>query len=637
MKSQTLVGRLIAAALLSVLFSFNGSGLHGQATKPAAATESTPVFRSTTRMVTVDVVVKDKHGHPVPDLTAQDFQVFEQVPPKRGDQEEKIAGFLAVSPAAIVEESKHQPIKMPAGVYSNLVTTRLVVPPTILLLDGLNTEGDSGTQARHQTVKMLASIPPNTPVAVFILGHDLVLLQSFTRDPALLREAAQKLMETNLDNGGLGVDPHDDPLSLSNQINDMFSSDDEALPTTVSSNTSSRSSGTPAMAGSASFPGGAMQMAELRRFEKEVFAADTDMRVQQTLGALRAIARNVSGYPGRKNLIWISTSFPMMISPDAWQAGNVGLSGTRNYTDMVAAATNALADAKVSVYPVNPAGVQTQAFFQATKAPPAPGYGTSPINQERTLNRESQARFSSEESMQELAHQTGGKVCINNNDLGDCVKTAVEEGSTYYELAYYPDASNWHGEFHRIVVKSKRSGVELSYRQGYFARKTDSDATVKAKDDKSGNDPQLQQTACHDLLTSTSVLVVAQALAPDKPGMAKYFLNIDSRMMTFTPGDDGKRNLKMDVAMCTFDHSGKPLQYFQQHVDKQFEEKDYAALRGVSHAIQFEPHPDTARVRLVVRDVASGEIGSLNVPYAAPSSTATTVTNSATPPPAAKN
>jgi len=83
MKTQSLAGRLIAAALLSVLFSFNGSGLHGQATKPATAAESTPVFRSTTRMVTVDVVVKDKHGHPVQDLTAQDFQVFEQVPPKR--------------------------------------------------------------------------------------------------------------------------------------------------------------------------------------------------------------------------------------------------------------------------------------------------------------------------------------------------------------------------------------------------------------------------------------------------------------------------------------------------------------------------------------------------------------------------
>ena len=624
---------LIKVGVALAVFATTAGTLAGQEKQSEAP--ATPTFRATTTLVTVDVVVKDKHGHPVPDLTAQDFQVFEQEPPKHGDHEQKIAGFLAVNPAAIVAESRQRSLKMPAGVYSNLVTTRLTVPPTILLLDGLNTEGASGADARRQMVKMLASIPPNTPVAVFILGHDLVLVQSFTRDPALLHDAAQKVMNTNLDNGGIGVDPHEDRFSLTNQTNDMFGSDDEAPPSTVSSNTSSGAGGAaPAAAGQATSPGGALQMAEMRRFEKEVFAADTDMRVRETLDALRAIARNVSGYPGRKNLIWISTSFPMTISPDAWQAGNVGLSGTRSYDDLVAVATNALADAKVSVYPVNPAGVQTQAFFDSDRPPATAGYGTQPYNQARTLNRESQARFSSVESMQEVAQQTGGKVCINNNDLGDCVKIAMEEGSTYYELAYYPDATNWHGEFHHIIVKSRRPGVELSYRQGYYARATASDAKEKDKDkdnDKSGNDPQLQQTACHDLLTSTSVLVVAQALAPDKPGLAKYFLNIDSRMLTFNAGDDGKRDLKLDVAICSFDRAGKPLQYFQEHVDKKFDEKEYEAMRGVPHAIMFEPAEGTARVRLVVRDAASGQIGSLNVPYVVPTSAAATTNPSALP------
>jgi len=33
--------------------------------------------------------------------------------------------------------------------------------------------------------------------------------------------------------------------------------------------------------------------------------------------------------------------------------------------------------------------------------------------------------------MEEVAQQTGGKICVNNNDLADCVKTAVTEGSSY--------------------------------------------------------------------------------------------------------------------------------------------------------------------------------------------------------------
>jgi VWFA-related protein len=607
-----------------------------QQAKPETAPPEAPVFRVTTRMVTVDVVAKDKHGHTVPDLTAQDFQVFEQVAQKRGEHEEKIAGFLAVNHAAIVASSQQHAIKMPAGVYSNLVTTRLTVPPTILLLDALNTEGDSGTQARHQMVKMLASIPPDTPVAVFILGHDLVLLQSFTQNPALLRDAAKKVMETNLDNGGIGVDPHDDAFSLSNQTNEMFGGDDEAPTSAPSSNTSAPGGPPPAMAGGPSGPaGGALQSAEIRRFEKEVFAADTDMRVRETLDALRAIARHVSGYPGRKNLIWISTSFPMTIAPDATAQNQTSLSGTRNYSDMVAAATNALADAKVSVYPVNPAGLQTQSFFMATKAPVTASYGTAPYAEARTLNRESQARFSDEESMAQVAQETGGKICINNNDLGDCVKTAVEEGSTYYELSYYPDASNWHGEFHRIVVKSTRPGLELSFREGYYARPTD--AGVKTEKDKAGNDPQLQEAACQDLLTSTTVLLVAQALPPDKPGLAKYFMNIDARMLTFSPGDDGKRDLKMTVAICSYDNTGKALQYFQQNVDQQFAEKDYAALRAVPHQIEFAPAAATARVRLLVRDSGSGQMGSLDIPYAAPAAPVPAAASNANTPPKGNN
>src|SRR5260370_22126484 len=300
----------------------------------------------------------------------------------------------------------------------------------------------------------------------------------------------------------------------------------------------------------------------------------------------------------------------MTIAPDANAAHNVAFEGNRNYEDLVAPATNALADAKVSVLSVKPAGVQTQSLFQAAKAPTTVGYGTQPYAEARTLNRESLARFSSVESMTDVAQQTGGKICINNNDLGDCVKTAVEEGSTYYELAYYPDASNWHGEFHRIIVKSTGPGVGLSFRQGYFARATDSGTKEK---DKSSNDAQLQEAACQDLLTSTSVLVVAQALAPDKPGLAKYYLNIDARMLTFSAGEDGKRGLKMDVAVWSFDRSGKALQYFRENVERKFDEKDYASMRGVPHAIEFAPVAGTARVRLVERESPSTQTSWLSV------------------------
>jgi VWFA-related protein len=591
------------------------------ATSSAKGSETIATFKATTRMVTVDVVAKDRHGKIIADLTQKDFQVFEQVPPKKGDNEQRISGFVAINHEAILAASREQTkLKLPAGVFTNLVGTRLSVPPTILLLDGLNTEADSGTQARRQMVKMLASIPPDTPTAVFILGRDLVLLQSFTKDPRLLHDAAERVMTTNLDNGGLGIDPHDDPSSMSNQTREMFGGDDEAPPSTVSSQPGR---GTTGVVGPSGPMGGELQMAEIRRFEKETFSADTDMRVRTTLDALRTIARHVTGYPGRKNLIWVSTSFPMTISPDANAAHNLAFEGNRNYGDMVAVATNALADAKVSVYPVNPAGVQTQSFYSATKAPQLPGYGQQPYSEAKNLGRESLSRFSSIESMTDIAKQTGGNICINNNDLGECVKTAMEEGSSYYELSYYPDASNWHGELHRIIVKSTRPGVQLFFREGYFAHATETAAKEK---DKAGNDPELQQAACEDLLTSTSVLLVSQALPPDQPNQAKYFLNIDSRMLSPTTTEDGKREVRLNVAICSFDRSGKALQYMQDTVDRTFEAAQFSSMRGVPHAIQFAPKEGTVRIRLLVRDSNSGQMGSLDIPYAAaaPASPATT-------------
>src|SRR5207249_4095362 len=259
--------RIFSHLGLTVLLCIAGPARAQQA-PPAAPNPSrpateVPTFKATTRLVTVDVVARDKHGHVVSDLTEKDFQVFEQVPPKKGEHEQKINGFLVINHDAIVAASREQTqLKLPAGIYSNLVATRLAVPPTVLLLDGLNTEADSGTQARRQMVKMLASIPADTPVAVFVLGNDLVLLQSFTKDPRLLHEAAQRVLTTNLNNGDLGIDPHDDPNSMSNQTQEMFGGGDEAPPSTVSSQPGRGTTGSQGPTGP---PGGELQMAEIRR------------------------------------------------------------------------------------------------------------------------------------------------------------------------------------------------------------------------------------------------------------------------------------------------------------------------------------------------------------------------------------
>jgi VWFA-related protein len=546
------------------------------APNPAAAnprqTQAIPVIKATTRMVTVQVLVRDRSGHPVTGLGENVFQVFEQVPPKKDQRPQKIAAFQFVSVAAIAAGDKGI-VAMPAGVYSNLVSMqKKPVPPTVLLVDGLNTSVAAQQQVHRQMVKMLQTIPDNVPVSVFLLDRQLHLLQDFTTDPTLLKTAAAKAF--SLDAAGLAdVDPSEDPEALSAQLVDV--------------------------------PGAPMEA--LARFERETFAATMDIRVQATLDAFRAIARHLSGYPGRKNLLWVSSSFPIQIAPDDVNKFN----GLRNYDDRTVEVTNALSDARVAVYPLDAGGLQTQSYFNASTrvrgTPTARSMGNS-------IQHEDVVRFSKQESMTMLADGTGGRICVNDNDLSDCVKKSMDDGASYYELAYYPDSANWEGEFHRIVVKTTHPGVSLSYRRGYYSaagtKETDS------KDEEKLADRELKQAACVDLLTSTALLVVARSMPADKPDQARYFLAIDPKLLTFAPGASGGRVLRMNSAVCTFNKKGKALQYFSDRTEQPMTDEEFSKMtaHAVPHAIQFPAAPDVTRVRLVVRDSGSGAMGSVDVP-----------------------
>ena len=563
---------------------------------PRSEPEPPAILKVTTRLVTVDVVARDRHGNPVRDLTAKDFQISEQSGSHKSQQQ--IASFRLLDRSLKnASDSESAALQLPAGVFTNMVSTKsLSAPPTILLVDGLNTDATTQLQVRQQMVRLLASVPSDVPMAVFLLGRKLRLLQSFTTDTKLLRAAAQRALSleaTNLQ----AKDARDDTLSHSSLLEQMAGAEGQ----------SDVPGGAP-RAGSNSNAMLAMRALELQRFEREQYAESMDMRVKLTFDALRLIARHVSGYPGRKNLIWLSSAFPLAITPDANLTMVAKFSGMRNYGAEMSAVASALTDAQIAVYPVDPRGMQTQALFDAQSRGKA-----NPFSEGATLNRESSVRFLTQDSMENLAQQTGGKVCMNNNDLSECVKRAIDDSSSYYELSYYPTDKNWHGEFRRTSVKTSRSGVQLSFREGYFARETD--ATTWAKDAKA-TDAHLSQAACNDFLTATSIFVEASALPPDQSGQTKYLLVIDPNAVSFRAAD-GEQNVQIELATCMFNARGLPLQYNRQSLGQKFTETEYQTVKahGISHTISFVPKADTARIRLLVCDTRTGMIGSLDLPY----------------------
>jgi len=116
------------------------------------------------------------------------------------------------------------------------------------------------------------------------------------------------------------------------------------------------------------------------------------------------------------------------------------------------------------------------------------------------------------------------------------------------------------------------------------------------------------------------------AKAFPEPGKLKYFVAIDPSTITFTPQSDGTQHIVLKVALCSFDKTGKPLRFLQDTIDEKLTDKQYAevqALRGFARVVSLVPTPGVAVVRVLIKDLATGQMGSVNIPYVETAAAAT--------------
>ena len=540
---------VISLTLLSV------ARLTGQS-QPPVSDRSEPVttFKASTRMVTLEVVAKDHNGNHVTGLKASDFQVFEQSR-SRGKQkyQENIAAFREVRMADLASQLRSK-LQVPTGIYTNVITLpQEPVPPTIFLVDGLNTDIKDQMQVHIQLLKMLRSLPNNVPVAVFLFGHKLRMVQDFTSDPKLLQAALGDVKSLQGQNVAK-LDPTEDPDSMPAKL-DSFRG---MLPPEL--------------------------VAAVEHFEREHYVGDMDQRVRETIEALTTLARRMAGYPGRKNLLWISTGFPISVN----DADNI----PRDYWLPLKRMASALSEAKIAVYPINPAGVQGFSLFQA---------GTRLRNNSVLL--ETNMRNGEQDTMEVIAAGTGGRVCTGDNDLGDCVQKAMDDSSSFYEIAYYPDSQDWNGEYRKVILKS-RAGLHLAYRQGYYA------TSEGSQDEKT----ELRQAACDDYLDATSIFIAATRLPAASPDQLKFYMTINTSALTAPETNKAGRDLHFIIAACSFDREGRAQQLMSENIHHEFTKAEYQGLlqNGLPHIVSI-PGPQPAAVRLLVKDIPSGRLGSVGI------------------------
>lgn len=112
-------------ATVCVVFAVGGWARGQQASAASASPsnegEQIPTFKVATRMVTIDVVARDGKGNSLRNLKSDDFEVTEQIEPRREKYVQKVAAFRTTSVAELAALDPGKP-QMPPGVYTNLVT-----------------------------------------------------------------------------------------------------------------------------------------------------------------------------------------------------------------------------------------------------------------------------------------------------------------------------------------------------------------------------------------------------------------------------------------------------------------------------------------------------------------------------------
>ena len=568
---------IVAPQSTSAPQSPEGKPANGQAAgepKPVPVYESATVLKTITRLVVVDVVATDKDG-PVTGLERDNFTILEDGKPQQ------VRVFNFQQPRAGPKPAAPGPAKLPENVYTNIPRYNVDSSLNVLLMDGLNTTLPHQAYVRDQMIKYLEKMPEGHPVAVYMLGSKLTLLQDFTSDPEVLKKVVKNLKA------------HASSL----QDNPAGGPDDTLLPEGAAD-------------------GGlvpAEMVSAMERFEQERVGFQTDLRVSYTVSALTSIARSLAGYPGRKNLIWISEGFPISIDPNMELTTDI-FSGTRSYGPQIAQLADSLIDAQIAMYPVDARGLAAPSFFDASNRG-FDKFGRSMGRGGRAgsaMAAESAMLQNVHSAMQEMADRTGGRAFYNTNDIDGAVRKSIDDGSTYYTLAYYPENKNWNGKFRKIHVKVDRPGVKLRYRLGYYAV----DPRIFSSQSEKQQIASFDLALTPDSPAATALLFHAMVIPPPEktPNTVIVKFGLDSHAISFEQEADGLQHATVECTVRAYSGKGRLVRGESSTIKAALKPETYARVMHEGFPCQqsIELPAGSYFLRLGVRDDRTGLVGTTN-------------------------
>lgn len=559
MKSKTFLAFLLMFCIVLPAQAQNKPAV--QPPPQQASDDKDDVVKITTNLVQVDAVVT-KDGKPVSNLTADDFEIFED------GRRQTITSFAYISN---VSNSTPQP-EAPAKKTPDVIPYRPLQPNearriVAFVVDDLGLSFESMYQVRRQLRKFITEkLEPNDLVAIIRTSGQLGALQQFTNDKRLLTRAVERLRWTICSRVGINVMP---------------------------------------AAGGLGGGGGICGFRSLN----------------STFNSLRFILDAMGHLPGRKSLVLLSDHVPresqdeLFIGQESLSSGgDIDKSDSSNAgADSIAApdsidyssALRKIAEkairSSVVIYSVDTQGLVYTGLTAADSF-----RGSGPQLQSLMASR-SRMLWSRREGSDLIARQTGGFQIRNSNSFQ--FERIMEDQSGYYLLGYRPSDETFNRRFHHIKAKVKRSGLSLRTRYGFYGVSEEEAKRAQPSVRDTTNLALASPFGAQDIeVDLTAFFADDNANRP----VIRSFVYLDPKNLTFT-SVDGRHQASIEVHSVIFGDNGIVVEQLAQGASLNLTEEAYQHAMRYGLGMGFDmpvKRPGDYQVRVAARDRTSSRIGS---------------------------
>ncbi|MEO6923539.1 MAG: hypothetical protein ABI142_06915, partial [Bryocella sp.] len=219
--------------------------------------------------------------------------------------------------------------------------------------------------------------------------------------------------------------------------------------------------------------------------------------------------------------------------------------------------------------------------------------------------------YNATDDFDRLGPVTGGRVIRGMNNLTDQIAQSIELGSNYYSIGYRPSSdSNAAGKYRKIRVVCLRPGLTVTTRNGYYESPSSLTSTNEA--------------ISYDLATAAESPIPLNALRvtaePDDSVAVKsgqYIVHVGASQLTWVANPDGTSTAHVAVLAAFLNRQHKLVGHTLHGMTA-------TALAGINvqdpakianFTFEILHLPKAANFRFVVRDTATGRMGTFDMPH----------------------